>query len=70
MAKITEDLAQVEPGYLSIKAAALWLGEVTTWSMQQILDSGSVVSVYYGKRRLVDFQSLKDYARNLPRTKT
>lgn len=56
-----------DPIYVSVKEAARILG-VSPWLMYQRLDSQAVESRYEGRKRLVDYASLKAYAAALPTT--
>lgn len=58
---------QIDPIFVSVKQAAHLLG-VSPWSCYQLLDAGEIESRYYGRRRLVDVQSLRRYAAQLPGT--
>jgi excisionase family DNA binding protein len=60
-------MPEPDPIYVSVKEAARILG-VSTWLMYQRLDGQHIDSVYEGRKRLVDFQSLKAYAASLPST--
>lgn len=53
------------PIFISVKEAARLIG-LTTWSMYQLLDKQAVKSQYHGRRRLVRYDSLRDYADGLP----
>lgn len=57
----------MEPIYLSVKEAARVLG-VSTWTMYQKLDKQVIESRYEGRKRLVDVESLRQYAKSLPST--
>ena len=58
-------MPEQDPIYVSVKEAARILG-VSSWLMYQRLDDQAIESRYEGRRRLVDFQSLKAYAGDLP----
>lgn len=55
----------VEPGLLSVPAAAVWLSvsEASVWRM---LDAGTLASVKVGRRRLIPRQALVAYVDSLP----
>lgn len=57
----------IDPIFVSVKEAARAIN-VSPWVMYQLLDEQppAVVSRYKGRRRLVDVESLREYARNLP----
>lgn len=55
----------VTPIFVSVKQAAEALA-VSPWTMYQLLDEGAVESRYKGRRRLVLYTSLQEYADNLP----
>lgn len=55
----------IDPIYTSVKSAARALS-ISPWVMYKLLDAGEIESRYHGARRLVDVQSLREYARNLP----
>lgn len=50
-----------------MKSAAAYLG-VSTWQMYELLNDEArpVKSQYHGRKRLVDIESLRRYADNLP----
>lgn len=56
-----------EPIFVSVKQAAGMLG-VTPWSVYQLLGDPDcpIDNRYFGKRRLVSVDSLREYAANLP----
>lgn len=55
----------IEPIFVSVKQAAEALN-VTPFSVYQILDAQKIKSQYFGRRRLVDVESLREYAKSLP----
>lgn len=57
--------AGIDPIFISVKQAAEALN-VTPFSVYQILDTQKIKSQYFGRRRLVDVESLREYAKNLP----
>lgn len=57
-------MPELEPIYVSVKEAARILG-VSTWLMYQKLDAQAIESRYEGRKRLVSYASLKDYAGSL-----
>lgn len=63
----TGDLANLAPRFTSVKNAAQYLG-VSTWQMYELLNDKDrpVESQYLGRKRLVDIESLRRYADNLP----
>lgn len=54
-----------DPIFVSVKEAARLLG-LSTWSMYQKLDQQVIESRYDGRKRLVDYASLRAYAAALP----
>lgn len=58
-------MPDLDPIFVSAKEAARILG-VSTWTMYQLLDSQSITSQYQGRKRLVLFTSLREYAAGLP----
>jgi excisionase family DNA binding protein len=61
-------MSELDPIYVSVKEAARILG-VSTWLMYQRLDQQAIESRYEGRKRLVSYASLKDYAAAMPETK-
>lgn len=63
----TGDLAHLAPRFTSVKNAASYLG-ISTWQMYELLndDDRPIDSRYRGRKRLVDIESLRRYADNLP----
>ena len=61
------DTTSLDPIFVSVKQAAEMLN-VTPWSMYQLLNEPKcpVDSRYFGKRRLVNVESLREYAASLP----
>lgn len=57
----------VTPIFITVKEAAQTLA-ISDWTMYQILNRGDVASQYQGRRRLVSYSSLQDYAASLPTT--
>ena len=57
-----------DPIFVSVKEAARILG-LTTWTVYKLLDEQEIASQYQGRRRLVVFTSLREYAMALPTTK-
>lgn len=53
------------PIFVSVKEAAQILG-LTTWTVYQLLDKEVIDSRYQGRRRLVSYESLREYAESLP----
>lgn len=53
------------PIFVSVEQAAETLA-ISRWSMYQLLDEGAVESRYKGRRRLVVYTSLQEYAEGLP----
>ena len=64
------DIPQAEMGlipiFISVKQAAQMLG-ISSWTCYQLLDQQAIESRYQGRRRLVDVESLKKYAKGLPK---
>lgn len=60
-------MPEPDPIYVSVKEAARILG-VSPWLMYQRLDAQVIESRYEGRKRLVDYASLKAYAAALPST--
>lgn len=58
-------MPELDPIYVSVKEAARILG-VSTWLMYQRLDAQAIESRYEGRKRLVSYASLKDYAAAMP----
>lgn len=56
----------IDPIFVSVKQAAQALN-VSTWVCYQLLDEKKIDSRYHGRRRLVSVDSLREYARNLPK---
>lgn len=57
-------MPDLDPIYVPVKEAARILG-VSTWLMYQRLDSQAIESRYEGRKRLVSYASLKEYAASL-----
>lgn len=60
-------MSQITPIFVSVKEAAQALN-IATMSMYKLLDEQAVKSQYHGRRRLVNVESLREYAENLPTT--
>lgn len=60
-------MPDLDPINVSVKEAARVLG-VSTWTMYQRLDQQAIESTYEGRKRLVNYASLKAYAAALPST--
>lgn len=58
-------MPDLEPINVSVKEAARVLG-VSTWTLYQRLDQQAIESTYEGRKRLVNYASLKAYAAALP----
>lgn len=58
-------MVDIAPIFVSVKQAADMLN-ITPWSVYRLLDAGEIESSYHGKRRLVRFTSVQQYADNLP----
>lgn len=58
-------MPELDPIYVSVKEAARILG-VSTWLMYQRLDAQQIESRYEGRKRLVSYASLKQYAADMP----
>lgn len=63
---MTSESSTVEPIFVSVKEAARILGNVSPWSVYQLLDEAKIESRYHGRRRLVVLDSLRSYAKGLP----
>lgn len=57
--------ADLDPIFVSVKKAAAMLG-ITPWSIYELLKTDTLDARYYGKRRLVSVESVREYAANLP----
>lgn len=58
-------MPELDPIFISVKEAARILS-MSTWAVYQKLDQQIIESVYDGPRkRLVNYQSVKDYAASL-----
>ena len=58
-------MTEIAPIFVSVKEAARILG-LGTWSVYKLLDSQAIISQYQGTKRLVRFDSLREYADSLP----
>lgn len=58
-------MTDLAPIFVSVKEAARMLG-ISTWVCYQLLDRGDIESRYQGRRRLVNYRSLVEYAERLP----
>ncbi|MGH3355137.1 MAG: helix-turn-helix domain-containing protein [Nocardioidaceae bacterium] len=58
-------MTDIDPIFVSVKEAARILG-ISPWVCYQLLDKGGIESRYHGRRRLVSYQSLVEYADRLP----
>ena len=58
----------LDPMYISVKEAAKYLGDISTWQVYALLDDQKIESRYQGRRRLVVVASLRKYAQGLPAT--
>ena len=58
-------MTEIAPIFVSVKEAARILG-LGTWSVYKLLDSQAITSQYQGTKRLVRFDSLREYADSLP----
>lgn len=56
----------LDPMYCSVKEAAKFLGDISTWQVYALLDGKKIESRYQGRRRLVVVSSLREYAEALP----
>jgi excisionase family DNA binding protein len=59
--------ANLDPIFVSVKEAARLLG-LSTWSVYQKLDQQIIESRYDGRKRLVVYTSLRNYAAGMPTT--
>ena len=55
----------ITPIFVSVKEAARLLN-ISPWVCYQLLDEKKIDSRYQGRRRLVQVESLREYAQNLP----
>lgn len=60
-------MSQITPIFVSVKEAAQILG-LTNWSVYKLLDEQQIKSQYHGRKRLVNVESLREYAEGLPTT--
>lgn len=60
-------MSDVDPIFVSVAEAARILG-VSNWLMYRRLDEQAIESRYEGRKRLVNYASLKAYAAALPST--
>lgn len=67
MAGITPSGDGLEPIFVSVNKAAQLLS-LTPWSVYKLLDEQAIESQYQGRRRLVRYSSLVEYANGLPTT--
>jgi hypothetical protein len=58
-------LAGIEPAFVSVKFAAAFVAE-SPWAIKDKLRRGILRARKAGRRTLVEFQSLRDYAASLP----
>jgi len=58
-------MSDVDPIFVSVADAARILG-VSNWLMYRRLDEQAIESRYEGRKRLVSYASLRDYAAALP----
>lgn len=58
-------MTDIAPIFVSVKEAARILG-ISPWVCYQLLDKNEIDSRYQGRRRLVNYQSLVEYAERLP----
>ena len=67
MDDLTAQIGEIPPRFTSVKNAAAYLG-VSTWQMYELLNDEDrpIESRYQGRKRLVDIESLRRYADNLP----
>lgn len=56
---------QPDPIFVSVKEAAHLLN-LTTWTVYKLLDAQEIASQYEGRRRLVRYASVVEYADGLP----
>lgn len=56
--------ASLSPVLVSVKEAADMLG-ITTWAAYLLCDSGDLCSGYIGRRRKVDVDSVREYAKRV-----
>jgi excisionase family DNA binding protein len=61
-------VAQITPIFVSVREAAQMLS-LDTWTVYKLLNEQRIKSQYEGRRRLVNVQSLHDYADSLPTTR-
>ena len=60
-------MAKIDPISISVKDAAEALG-VHPMTIYRLCDQQAIKSAYLGRKRLVDVESLREYAANLPAT--
>lgn len=60
-------MPELDPIFVSVKEAARILS-LSTWAVYQKLDAQEIESRYEGRKRLVDYKSLRAYAAGLPTT--
>lgn len=60
-------MSQITPIFVSVKEAAQILA-LNTWSIYKLLDEQKIKSQYHGRKRLVSYESLLEYATSLPTT--
>lgn len=60
----TDTKPPIEPIFVSVKQAAEALG-VTPWQTYKLLDEQLIDGRYLGRRRLVNVESLREYAASL-----
>lgn len=59
-------MTHIDPHYVSVDEAALFLGGISKASVYAKLDRQEIESRYEGRRRLVVLASLREYADGLP----
>lgn len=62
-------MSQPDPIFVSIKEASRLLS-LSRYTIYGLLDDQAIASHYEGRRRLVDYASLVEYAKGLPTTPT
>jgi len=59
-------MAKIPPIFVSVKEAAEILS-LTPWSIYDLLNKGLIESRYHGRKRLISYESLQEYAASLPK---
>ncbi|MET7395569.1 helix-turn-helix domain-containing protein [Dactylosporangium sp. NPDC005572] len=59
---------ELEPPFVSVKDAAVYLGKLSTREIYRLLESGDLLGAHHGRRQLVLVSSLKAFAEQLIET--